>query len=261
MHDYAAFASELKFVVDRRLAPDIRDWVRAELSADPHAADASGDGYRTTTLYFDTEDFDQYFRRRSFARAKFRIRRYNDSPTIFLERKMKAGGRLSKRRSHADIEDLDRLTIGGERGDWSGRWFVRRLENRGLLPVCQITYDRTARVGMGESGPLRLTLDVNLRATPIDSPYFTDAPPSPVVPEWAILEMKYRAVFPALASSDLRPFQGFRLRRFVASSNAYFKQRSTPRRVLTDSWIATSCGVPLNRLPPAPAVVALTVFV
>ena len=52
---------------------------------------------------------------------------------------------------------------------------------------------------------------------------------------------------PACTSSGFRPFHGWPPRRFCARSNAYLRQRSTPRRVFTLSWIATSCGVPLKR--------------
>ena len=38
-----------------------------------------------------------------------------------------------------------------------------------------------------------------------------------------------------------------------ASSKAKRTQRSTPMRVFTEPWVATSCGVPLRRNPPSPA--------
>ena len=42
-------------------------------------------------------------------------------------------------------------------------------------------------------------------------------------------------------------------RRDRARSNAKRTHRSTPKRVLTDPWVATSWGVPLRRNPPSPA--------
>src|SRR5688572_2375713 len=190
MQDYAASAAELKFVVDVTLADAIRQWMRSELSADPHGVGTLGDGYQTTTLYFDTEDFDHFFRRRSYARAKFRIRRYNSGSTVFLERKMKVEGRVTKRRSHCELADLGQLSAADSH--WLGAWFARRLENRKLQPVCEIAYDRTARVGGSDTGPIRLTLDTNLRATPNNTVGFTDFVNSEIAPDKAILEMKYR---------------------------------------------------------------------
>ena len=39
----------------------------------------------------------------------------------------------------------------------------------------------------------------------------------------------------------------------AASSKAKRRQRSTPIRVFTDPWVATSYGVPFRRKPPSPA--------
>ena len=43
--------------------------------------------------------------------------------------------------------------------------------------------------------------------------------------------------------------------RCEASSKANRTQRSTPMRVFTEPWVATSCGVPRRRNPPSPAYV------
>ena len=204
MQDYPAAAAELKFVVDENLADSIRQWMRSELGPDAHGVGINNDGYQTTTLYFDTEDFDHFFKRRSFARAKFRIRRYNGAGTIFLERKMKVNGYVSKRRSHCAIEDLGRLSSPGP--DWSGSWFEHRLENRRLRPVCEVAYNRTARVGMSDNGLLRLTLDTNLRAAPATRIGFKDAVSVEIEPGVAILEMKYRVHVPPLFKRLIEEF-------------------------------------------------------
>jgi hypothetical protein len=204
MQDNAASAAELKFVVDLSQADAIRQWMRSELSADPHGVGALGDGYQTTTLYFDTEDFDHFFRRRSYARAKFRIRRYNGGSTLFLERKMKVDGRVTKRRSHCELAALDRLL--SPESDWLGAWFARRLENRKLKPVCEVAYDRTARIGMADTGPLRITLDTNLRATKSRTIAFTDYVSPEIASDLAILEMKYRIHVPPVFKRFIEEF-------------------------------------------------------
>jgi hypothetical protein len=195
VHKYDAFAAELKFVVDEQTAEVARQWVRRELDADPHAV-SGGDGYQTASLYFDTRDFDVFFRRRSSARAKYRIRRYNNGPVVFLERKMKVEGRLFKRRSECTVEDLDR--IGQAKPDWNGSWFDRRLENRGFLPVCQVSYNRMARVGMSPTGPLRLTIDTQVSAVIVDKVAFSNDVGQLLLPGQAVLEMKYRVQLPVL---------------------------------------------------------------
>ena len=204
MQGYAASAAELKFVVEENQADAIRQWMRDELGPDPHGVGTSGDFYHTTSIYFDTEEFDHFFKRRSFARAKFRIRRYNGGSMVFLERKMKVDGRVTKRRTHCAVDALHRLSSSAS--DWEGSWFVRRLENRRLSPVCEIAYNRTARIGMSECGPLRLTLDTDLRATEVSTVGFTNAVNLEIEPGAAILEMKYRVHVPPVFKRLIEEF-------------------------------------------------------
>ena len=203
MGDHPAFTSELKFALDEGAAAAVREWARLRLSSDPHST-GGGDSYSTTTLYFDTPGFDLFFRRRSYARAKFRIRRYNDGPMVFLERKLRIGDHLSKRRSEAAAGDLALLA---GRNDWSGAWFARRLERRNLHPVCQVAYHRAAYVGMSTSGPLRLTIDRRLTAAPIHVAAFTNTAGAAILPGRIILELKYGAHMPALFERLIEEFR------------------------------------------------------
>jgi SPX domain protein involved in polyphosphate accumulation len=122
-----AITTEVKFIVSRPTATEIGEWVSGELDPDPHAAEA--DGYRISSLYFDTSEFDTFFGRASYARAKYRIRRYNDSPVVFLERKLKKAGRVVKRRSEFALGDLPQTYTNEISEGW---WFWRRLERRRL---------------------------------------------------------------------------------------------------------------------------------
>ena len=63
-------------LITAALAEQIHDWARSRLAADPNATAELGDAYQVTTLYFDTEQFDVFFRKGSFGRSKYRIRRY-----------------------------------------------------------------------------------------------------------------------------------------------------------------------------------------
>src|SRR5688500_7366413 len=163
-----ASAREIKFLIDEALAPRVRAWARTRLQPDPHGAGSFGDEYRTSTLYFDTGDFDVFHRRRSFARAKYLVRRYGDSERIFLERKLRQPGLLIKRRTVETIASLGRLTQPAADPRWPGHWFHRRLLVRGLRPVCQVAYHRMARVSTSSEGLVRLTLDADVHATSID---------------------------------------------------------------------------------------------
>jgi hypothetical protein len=193
-----AFAVELKFLVSPARAAQIRGWARAHLMADPHATDDTGDAYQVTSLYFDTEAFDVFHRHGSFGRSKYRIRRYGRSEVAFLERKLKTRGLLAKRRSVVPLEDLPRLADADPSRGWAGYWFHRRLRARGLRPVCQIAYLRTARVARTPQGPIRLTLDENLRAQPASGLWFHDRAGALLSSDRVILELKFRGRAPVL---------------------------------------------------------------
>ena len=192
------FAWEIKFLLAPALAGQIRDWARARLGPDPNASDLTDDAYRITSLYFDTAQFDVYHRKGSFGRCKYRIRRYGQSDVAFLERKLKTRGLLTKRRSAVKLDELKRLDSGEPERGWAGRWFHRRLLARRLKLICQISYRRTARVTMTDSGPIRLTLDDDIRALPEGGLVFNGSQEgSALFEDRVILELKYRGEMPA----------------------------------------------------------------
>jgi VTC domain len=192
------FASEIKFLVEPAVAAAVKDWARASLSPDPYAAGAFGDEYHTRSLYFDTEQFDVFYRRGSFGRSKYRVRRYGASEVAFLERKLRTSDLVSKRRTIVPLEDLPLLEEPGLESAWPGRWFHQRLLARRLQPICQVAYDRTARVGMTDFGPIRLTLDDNIRAVPVEGLDFDASAATPVNEGKTVLEFKYRIAMPAV---------------------------------------------------------------
>jgi hypothetical protein len=213
------FAFELKYLIPAGRAGAIRQWARERLPADPNGSGQAGDTYLTTSLYFDTPGFDVYRRNGSFGRAKYRIRRYWDGPAVFLERKMKKRNLVSKRRTILDLDELERLSGPLAGKGWSGFWFHRRLLARGLAPVCQISYERTARVLMTPAGAIRLTLDQDLRAVPVRGIEFQSRDNAlPLGEGHAVLELKYRYAMPTLFKQLLaefplhpRPFSKYRM--------------------------------------------------
>lgn len=196
------FASETKFLVTPAVAEQIRVWARARLAADPNASGESNDAhdaYEITSLYFDTDQFDVFHRKGSFGRSKYRVRRYGESQIAFLERKLKTRGLLTKRRSVVKLDELERLTdIAPARG-WPGHWFHQRLVARRLRSICEITYRRTARVAMTTYGPIRLTLDEDIRASAAHGVVFNGVKNGKRLSEnHVILELKYRFQMPVL---------------------------------------------------------------
>jgi hypothetical protein len=202
------FASELKFLVPPALCGPIRDWARARLSPDPHVSADLGDAYHITSLYFDTERLDVFHGKGSYGRSKYRIRRYGPSEFAFLERKLKTRGLVSKRRSLVKIDELAHLAEVAPGRDWVGFWSHQRLVARNLKPVCKIAYRRTARVAVTSAGPIRLTLDENIRAVAASRVAFNGAHEGCLLSrDHVILELKFRLEMPEVFKELVDTFQ------------------------------------------------------
>jgi len=201
------FARELKFLVHEGDAPAMREWARAHLSRDHFGSGPHGDEYTTTSLYFETPAFDVYHRRGSYGRSKFRIRRYGSADMVFLERKFRTNRLLAKRRTTVPLDEMDHLAGPEPVPDWPGFWFHRRVLLRKLGPLIQMSYDRTARVGMASAGPMRMTIDTNLRVLPMPDRAFIPGVGFPLIEGKCIVELKYRIEVPALFRQLVETFK------------------------------------------------------
>jgi hypothetical protein len=201
------FARETKFLVDVAIVEDVRSWVRATLGRDPHGTGEFGDHYATTSLYFDTPTYDVYHRNSSHARGKFRIRRYGLLDFIFLERKMRTERLLAKRRTTVPLDSLQHVGEPVADPSWPGYWFHRRILLRGLRPMVQISYDRTARLSIVHGDPVRFTIDTNLRVLPMFDRAFLPGAGFPIIEDKAIIEMKYRREMPAFLRQAVEQFK------------------------------------------------------
>lgn len=243
-------AFEIKFLLPDSAANEILARVRSRLAADPYADPAFGDGYRISSLYFDTADLSVYHRVGSFGRRKFRLRRYGSEPRVFLERKSKSQGLVRKRRTAVPESELGRLNgnhTGGlhhpagrhnepntSADSWPGHWFHRRLARRRLAPKTQVSYERIARVGMTPEGFVRFTVDRQVRCTAaagLDVPYLVDGPT--ILAGWSIVEFKFRIAMPVLFKELMHEFS------------------LTPTSVSKYRLSVDACG--LNGSPPGPA--------
>ena len=104
-----------------------------------------------------------FFRRESNGRAKFRIRRYNNGPVLFVERKLKRASLVTKRRTEIPLEEVASRT-GCRRG------LVRTLVRAPALAPATETRLPDRVSPYGASGhvvhrPLRLTIDRHIVAT------------------------------------------------------------------------------------------------
>jgi len=200
-------AREVKFVLPADRAERVLVWARSRLAPDTHGGGPTGDEYRTTTIYFDTETRAVYDRQGSYGRSKYRIRRYGTSDVVFLERKMRTSTLLSKRRTAIAAQQVEAQLASGHGADPAVRWFLDRLTMRRLHPVCQVTYRRHALVGLSPNGPMRLTVDYDLAARPNRTSVFADGSGVPVAPGFAILEMKFCVDSPAVFRQIVTDFQ------------------------------------------------------
>lgn len=194
----SGFSSELKFVVGAGVGVQIREWARRHLGADPHGSGPCGDEYRVSSVYFDTDARDVFHRRGSYGRSKFRIRRYHQEHVVFLERKLRTGARLAKRRTSVDLAILPLLATPEVLNGDGTAWFRRRVALRGLHPICQVTYRRTARTGSTPGGAARLTLDEDVSAFASDSFTFVSHPGTPLLTGIMVLELKFRGLVPTV---------------------------------------------------------------
>ena len=203
-----AFAYEIKFLIPVEQAPELRAWARARLQPDPNTASGVGDVYRITSLYYDTNGFDVFHRRGSFGRSKYRVRRYDASERVFLERKLRSDSIVTKRRTVVDIDELRRLRDFEPDRSWAGSWFHRRMLARAMNPSCQISYSRTALVSPTGAGTIRLTLDEDLRGWRVSHPeYHPLAGGKLLLKDHAILELKFRLAMPAIFQQMLEEFR------------------------------------------------------
>lgn len=197
-------AFEIKFIVDTEAGLRIRERVRELLAPDPNATGPSGDEYRISTIYFDTDELAVYQRMGSYGRAKFRIRRYGDGDCAFLERKLRTSSVLSKRRTPVPIGELSSLDRSA--ADWPGQWFGMRVRQRQLRPTAVVGYRRTARVGLTATGPVRATIDQELEGTRADAAAFGAKSRFPLLPGRTIVELKFRVAMPAIFRQVVEEF-------------------------------------------------------
>lgn len=150
---------ELKFLLGEAAAAQVMNWAREHMARDPVAACDEREMYPVHSVYLDTPSLGVFGRAGALRTRKYRLRRYGNEDTIWLERKAKVRGRVKKRRTAITEAELACLYEDQPPAHWAGQWFRRRVQLRQLHPVCSVTYERFARVGLTPEGPIRMTLD------------------------------------------------------------------------------------------------------
>ena len=201
---------EIKFSIDGPQALQVLHWAAEHLTLDSHASNAAGGLYRTNTLYLDTKGQDVYHHRGRFKHHKFRLRRYWKEPFAFLERKSRWSNQVEKYRTMVAESDLPLLASYELASRWQGAWFHQQILAGELRPAYQVDYERAAYVGTNSDGPMRLTMDTQIRSRPADGWRFTDFAGLRLFTQRVILELKYCNFMPSpfeslIQSMDLTP--------------------------------------------------------
>ena len=191
---------EIKYSVSVFQAELLKRRLGALLRPDSHAGEDGG--YFIRSVYFDDPDFTAYHEKLAGVkeRTKYRIRFYNNDPSvIYLEKKTKDGDmtgkdsvRLTRAGAQALLKGDDRLrTQDGLLGE------LGRLRQGVWRPVVIVDYDRFAFTY--PDGNVRVTIDMNVRTCPYRTDVFTpDLLTVPVLDDGeAVLEVKYDAFLPA----------------------------------------------------------------
>lgn len=187
---------EEKYLLPQEAVSEFIRCAREHLAPDPHSDTLLGDGYAVYSLYFDDAQFRTYYSSELARYPKYRIRRYTDEGTLFLERKSRPEGKVRKHRTTITPAELTYL-LSGPPQDWEGGWFYKRLKKRQMRPVCSVSYTRLARMGTIAGQNVRFTLDRELRCAVAEdlcapAPLSEGALELPVV----IAEIKYERVLP-----------------------------------------------------------------
>ncbi len=205
-------AFEIKFLADESLAVQLVATVSTRMQLDPHA-DPQTLGYAVEGIYFETPEFDVFKRTQGYSRRKFRIRKYGSGETMFLERKSKRQGVVTKRRCQLEWNELkhvlsNRLAIESEEtrsvevptdehNQSELSWFSSRIHRLRLRPTLCIAYERVAFLQMEEDYPIRLTIDRGLSCCPFAHASF----PAKLdycrfLEGMCVIELKYRETMP-----------------------------------------------------------------
>lgn len=199
--DGARPAFELKFAVTPAVADDLQVWAGERLQRDPHADPVHG--YLITSTYYDTPAFDVFRRSAGFDVHKYRARRYGTEPTVHLERKSKADGRVWKCRGTMPLADLGRPPA-----EWPVGWFASDVAGLGLKPVCAVSYRRAAFVGDSPCGGVRLTIDRSAWGVPTAGVSLDPiSSGTPLLSDVVVVELKFLASLPALFKEAVERFQ------------------------------------------------------
>jgi len=194
------FRHEVKHEISVHDMLILRQRLRAVMKPDAHAENGK---YEIRSLYFDNSD-DKALREKLDGvniRAKYRMRMYNNNPSVIhLERKFKCGGLGLKTSFCLTPEQAE--AILENRTEWMASStdpvildFYTHIRNEGLAPKVIVDYTREPFV-FGP-GNVRVTLDYNIRTSMSGTDFLNpDCVTVPVKDSPCILEVKWDNFLP-----------------------------------------------------------------
>jgi hypothetical protein len=187
--------TELKFIVDEAKVKGLLEKLSTTLGPDTYGG---GDGtYNVASLYLDTPELASFTRELP---GKWRLRRYGNENIIHVEYKAKpAPGQVVKHRSTVKAADIAEI---GSRP--KPKWFARDVEANHLRPTQLVSYTRQAYMGIVDGIDLRVTLDHDVRAAPINAFIVPErGEEAKSIVSGRVLEVKFEDAPPAGFLADL----------------------------------------------------------
>ena len=189
--------------------------VACRMKLDQHADPQTG-GYSVEGIYYETPELNVFNRTPGYSRKKFRIRRYSEGATLFLERKAKRKGIVTKKRIQLEANRLSEVLQWSTAMDSAAAstdrteldWFARRIDKQKLRPTLCIAYDRVAFLQMEHHGPIRLTIDRGLGCCKLDQSDFPrKSGYQRILEGQCVVELKYREALPTTFHELIEEFQ------------------------------------------------------
>lgn len=203
---------EHKYVINEKIALEIRDFLSSYLDLDPYGATQPNLSYPVHSLYLDSPGMRTYQDtiNGDRNRYKLRIRFYEkaDYLPVYFEIKRRYDNVIAKKRAivkRSAAKDLVSGFIPGQSGlvDPSAEQldalldFTRLTNNLQAGPKVHVSYLREAWIADG-SNKIRVTIDRNVRSEPQNFLSFSTSlrNPRPVFGNNIILELKFTNRFP-----------------------------------------------------------------
>ncbi len=212
VHRLQARRFELKYLVDEAITEPLRDFAACYLELDDYGVARQNFSYPVHSLYIDSDDLDTYHASINGTKNRFklRLRYYDSSPSspVFFEVKTRVDNCILKERCGVvrdavpdllagHLPDPEHLISKEPRHFATLQRFNLLLNELQARPKAHNSYLREAWVSPQDDS-IRVTLDRYIQIEPCFIPMAVTEMkrPTPVFPEFVVLELKFTTRFP-----------------------------------------------------------------